>query len=310
MNNSTSSSSALLSMAAGMTAVSIFGIIGNFLLLLVIIRSKKLLDPTYLFIINVAASDLTTSIQVFVVNFFSLTNIPLSNFAWSIFCKVLSFVYYASLLTSSFSLALISLYRLKMVSDPIHFRSTSFIYKHRSKWMIAIWTVSFSISIPGFPLTTYNSDFKTCMTGSSFDPILNQTFYAVVMIVGYVIPAIVMLFCYVKIFRKLLSRVKQAEHNNNRSQINRSLNAVKFMVVTSSVYMILILPFGIFMAGITQVNTTQFDSSTTNSPLSVAFTYITGVGYLKCLINPILFLFFDKNIRSNLVRILPIKNYS
>lgn len=68
---------------------AIIGIIGNLLLLLVIVSCRRSLDPTYMYIANIAASDLCTSLQTFIVNVVFAIKVKLKYDDWIIFCKIL-----------------------------------------------------------------------------------------------------------------------------------------------------------------------------------------------------------------------------
>lgn len=286
---------------------AIIGIIGNLFLLFIILHSKRLLDPTYMYIANIAASDLWTSMQTFVVNLFFAIKVTLKVEDWIIFCKVLSFLFFVSLITSSLTLLVVSLCRLRMVLEPTNFRSTSLLYKYRKVCMILIWIIGFSGAIPVYFLTNYQSIPPTCFTDYPYGQMFNVIFYLLSLIGGYLTPITIMMYSYIRIFRKLTLTSPTLLHTPSQSNVvssNRSLKAIKFMLLVTCIYMMLILPFIIWMVGLSLVYQTQASLLKINPKMSLLFAIAFGTSYFVCILNPFLFLIFDKNIKSNLSRIL------
>ena len=291
------------------STMAIVGIIGNLLLLLVIIRSRRLLDPTYIYIANITASDFSTSLQIFVVNIFLAIKVTLEVDAWILFCKVLSLIFFVSILTSSLSLLAVSLYRLKIVLEPINFRSTSALYKHRSKCVLLIWITGLLGAAPVYLLTSYHSEPQTCFIGYPYGQMVNIIYYSVTLIGGYFVPIIIMMYCYIRIFQKLTSTsptLLQTSSHSNVTTTNRSIKAVKFMLAVTCIYMLLILPFISWMLGLSFAYQSQASLISAMPELSLLLAMAFGCSYLVCILNPLLFLIFDKNIKSKLSKILPV----
>ena len=290
------------------SAASVIGIIDNIILFLVIIRSRKLLDPTYIYIANIAVSDFLISLQIFLVNIFLGFKVALKVEVWIIFCKILAYIFFASVLTSSFSLLAVSLYRLKIVLEPIRFRSTSVLYKHKNKCIVLIWIIGLLSAIPVYLLTNYHSFPPMCFTDYPYGQTVNVIYYSMALIGGYLVPIILMMYCYTRIFRKLTGTSPTLLRTSSQSKnttTNRSVKAVKFMLIITCIYMILTLPFISWTLGLSIVFQTQVNLSETMPELSLLLAIAFSFSYLIYIINPLLFLIFDKNIKLNLSIILP-----
>lgn len=171
--------------------------------------------------------------------------------------------------------------------------------------MILIWIVGFLGAILVHFLTRYQNTPPTCFIDYPYGHVLNVIYYLLFLIAGYLVPIIIMMYCYVWIFRKLTvtSPISlQTLSQSNCTSTNRSVKAVKFMLIITCVYMMLILPFISWMVGLSLANQTPENLTQAKPYFSVLLAIAFSCSYFFCILNPLLFLISDKNIKSNLSR--------
>ncbi|RDD39678.1 Prokineticin receptor 1 [Trichoplax sp. H2] len=303
--NSTSTSSSDVIMAS----IGVIGVLSNIFLLVIIIRSKKFQDVSYMFVINVALSDFLTS---FVLCCLFLPKILIPDFMSFVgysFCKILYFVFASTYDASAFSLIIISIYRFKIITDPLHYRSNSLICKHSAKVILIMWIISGLISAPAALLTTttYIGEAR-CDVYYPFGYTPNIIYFTSFFFITYVIPLTMMSHNYIRISKDLYSRTYPKNYGNllrvRLPRHNRNKSVIQFLIGITCAYMITSGPIflGLMVLSIAGGSYTQLRES--NYLLSRLLVASLGISASTCFINPTLCLIFDKNIRSEIRRIL------
>ena len=282
--------------------ISFLGILGNVVLFTIIIYSKKLKDPSYIFVTNIATSDLITSIQVLIIFTW-----PKSQYAYmldvsNIICKISYSIFFASYATSMLSLTLISIYRLNIISNPFRFRYTSNVYKHSTKFAIFVWIISILFTIPLYPLVRYSVTTNSCDVYYPYGNTYNSIYFSFSLLLSYILPGFTMIICYIKIAFILRSRTYPTDYHLNHSQRSwvRSKDIFKFFVITSAIYMILSWPFMTALTVLSVANENQTNLIMKNVGLAWAISGAFIASNTLYIINPIMFLGFDGNLKSDI----------
>lgn len=118
-------------------------IIGNLLVISVLLRFKQTRSSVNLFIGNMAAADLLSTIFL---SWTGLTESLVQNYPnGQFYCQFGDYFKYTCLLASTFSLLVLSADRLKKIISPFRRTLTT---KGAVFWCICIWIVAFGISVP------------------------------------------------------------------------------------------------------------------------------------------------------------------
>ena len=284
-------------------SISSLGIIGNTILLWIIFYSKKLRDPSYIFVTNIAISDLTTSIQVLII--FSTSNTPFLDVSGNVICKIVYSILFASYSASMSSLTLISIYRLSIVSNPHQFKQTSYIYKHSTKLAILIWISSILFAIPLHPVIRYSNITRSCDISYPYGNIYNVIYFSSSLMINFVVPRVVMIICYIRIASKLNSRIFSVRNHINvkLATLIRSKELLKIYGIITAIYMILSWPFMMILLILSIVQETQVSLIDENIGLAWAVGIAFIASNITYVINPIMFMAFDKNIKSDIKKI-------
>lgn len=283
--------------------MSALGITSNSILLYTIFYSKKLKDPSYIFVTNIASSDLITSIQVMVI--FTTLNTPLLDAVGNIICKMTYCIYFVSYTASTLSLSLISIYRLKAVSSPHRFKQTSYIYKHSIKLAIVIWIFSILFAIPLYPVMRYVNVTRNCDLHHVYGGTYSTIYFSSSLLIDFILPGITIIVCYVRTASKLNSRIFTPENNINikpRTLI-RLKELFKFYGIVTAIYMILSWPLMMVLVILSATQETQASLLDKNIGTALAFTIGFFSSNIVYVVNPIMFMVFDKNIKSDIKKL-------
>lgn len=185
-------------------AIFILSCIGNSFVAIVIIGAKDMRTPSNFLILNLALCDFVTP----------ALGIPLdlaleeSNYIWPFergFCKVLWPFETAVSISSSLSLAVISLERFRALSNPFAGRISSC---HVLLFILTIHILSTALCIPYYLALNYNDFERSCKerwTSVGF----RQAYTIVLCLFEYILPLITMSVAYMLIYRSLRSNLQR-----------------------------------------------------------------------------------------------------
>ncbi|RDD36570.1 G-protein coupled receptor-like protein K2 [Trichoplax sp. H2] len=301
MNNDTD----IIDMNIPMQSISILGMVGNLALLSIIIFSKRLKDPSYIFVLNISVSDLITAIQVFIIFSFSNRKSPQLLNTNNIICKVFYTIFATSYFASTLSLTLISLYRLKIVSDPHRFKHTSTIYKHSGKFAITVWIVGLLLVFPISFVLHFSPINDNCDTYYPYGNFFNSVFFTSILVIGTIIPGTIMIVNYTRIAFMIRARTFPLINNTELSKASwkRSKSIFKVLAASTALYMLLSWPFFTSLMILSFANETQANLVERNPDLAYVVTSTFTASNIVYVINPFLFLIFDRNVRSSIHKV-------
>ncbi|ALC48607.1 moody [Drosophila busckii] len=219
-------SQSLLNFAAIMTFLIMFvGICGNFLTVVALLKCPKVRNVAAAFIINLCLADLLFC--ALVLPFQGLRFVQGTWRHGAVLCRLIPFIQYGNIGVSLLCIAMITINRYVMIT---HHGLYARIYKrHWIAIMIAAcWLVSYGMQLPtllgAWGRFGYDSRLQTCSIMSDSHGHSSKT---TLFITAFVIPCLVIIACYAKIFwvvHKSEQRLKR--HANKQNSIPNNLRPV------------------------------------------------------------------------------------
>ncbi|PIK53870.1 putative alpha-1A adrenergic receptor-like [Apostichopus japonicus] len=186
--------------AAILLIASVLGSVGNALVILAVVASKKLRTSTNAFVVNLAVADFLTSMFLpFLALSLVIDNDPAIP-PW--LCGTAMAFVYSCLGCSLYTLASIAINRLLLITKPTHVCKKLFQPKVLSAWISGIWMVTFAITVLPLMLNTgqlgYDNQYHIC-GGVSTHP-KTGTYEAILVLGLYPIPLLLILVSYVYLY--------------------------------------------------------------------------------------------------------------
>lgn len=202
------------------TIIFVLGLVGNILVCFVVIRNKAMQTVTNLFISNLALSDIL--LCVFAVPFTPLYSFR-GSWSWgSLLCHIMPFAQGCSVYISTLTLMSIAIDRFFVIIYP--FRPRMKIETCVSV-IIMIWTFAVTVTMPyAIFMTYYDLDIGRFCEETWPSEKLRRLFGSVTSILQFVLPFIVIAFCYTCVSFKLNDRAKAkaASKNSRKEEIDKS----------------------------------------------------------------------------------------
>ncbi|RDD36073.1 Neuromedin-K receptor [Trichoplax sp. H2] len=273
-------------------------LVSNIALVVIVAFSKNINDLSYNFIINVSVSDILSSIMQYTITITAISTVSMSRPVGVIVCRLVYGFLVTSANISIASLTMISIYRLKIVSCPLTFRNT-IIFKHCTKFIILSWLMSVVFAIPAFLLATYNPTTTNCDLGFPYDNIFNIIYFSITLLFVYLIPGIIMLRNYRRIAITLSSQISDntAIAHDREASINRSRSVIRVFIIATLAQTLLSLPYVISVLIYSIPNQSQVQLLLDNPQLFLNIRLSFVIDIASYLVNPFMFLIFDKNVR-------------
>ncbi|RDD35896.1 Rhodopsin, GQ-coupled, partial [Trichoplax sp. H2] len=194
---------------------------------------------------------------------------------------------------------MISIYRFKIVTCPLTFRKT-IIVKHCNKFIILSWLVSVMFAIPAFLIGAYNPATKNCDAGFLHGKIFNVVYFSVTLLFLYLIPGIIMLSNYRRIATSLSSQISDniAIAHDREASINRTRSVIRIFIITTLAQILLTLPYIISLLTYAILNQSQYHVLANYDHQFSVVWLLFVINVASYLVNPFMFLVFDKNVKS------------
>ncbi|XP_041478595.1 galanin receptor 2a-like [Lytechinus variegatus] len=276
--------------------LAIAGIVGNFLVMLVLFRVKRKLCSTDTLIAGLAVADFLTS--VFIIPHARVETVPQS-IAAQLYCRIIqsNSLMWTSICASIFTLTTISIERLMAVRYPFTFQRF-FTPRTTALIICSIWLIAFLINTVSF-YVHYVVDGK-CAFGFS-TPSFQKFIGVFYFIAEYLVPVFIMILAHVLTIRTLRERAQvrlhSSEHQSQRPN-NRLLQArrrvIEMLFIVVVIFIICWTPdqFGFlaFTVGI-------IDFSHFNSPIYRSFVVLA---FVNSCANPVIYAARNPNFRKAL----------
>lgn len=197
------------------TVIFVLGLLGNLIVCFVVIRNKAMQTVTNLFISNLALSDIL--LCVFAVPFTPLYSFR-GMWSWgSLLCHIMPFAQGCSVYISTLTLMSIAIDRFFVIIYPFRPRMK---IETCITVIIMIWTFAITVTMPyAIFMTYYDLDGigKFCEETWPSEK-LRRIFGSVTSILQFVLPFIVIAFCYTCVSFKLNDRAKAKAANSKNSR--------------------------------------------------------------------------------------------
>ncbi|XP_035405542.1 C-C chemokine receptor type 5-like [Cygnus olor] len=268
--------------------VVIFGLTGNMLVVLILIKYKRLKSMTDIYLLNLAISDL---LFIFSLPFWAYYAVHDWIFGEAL-CRILSGVYLLGFYSGIFFIILLTIDRyLAIVHAVFALKARTVTYGILTS--IVTWAVAMFASVPGivFHKTQKENSRYTCSAHYPSDGSINWKYsYILKMnILGLIIPMFIMIFSYSQILKTLLGC------RNEKKQ-----KAVRLIFVIMIFYFIFWTPFHI-ASFLHTFQTSFFDTDCEiQSKLEKAIQVTETISMIHCCINPVIYAFVGEKFRKYL----------
>ena len=220
----------------------VFGVVGNSLTILVILRNKRMKTVATCFILNLAVAD-----DLFML---SLPFMAYSTYAqnWifgSLLCTLMSSVHKINFYASIFTMVLMSIDRYLAIVHPLS--SIRYRTVRNAVWVcVGIWAACCVIIMPFWLYARTGSprpNYTICTVYWPRNSILEHKWFWAnfELLVGFVVPIIIMVLCYLKLLKHLIT-----ENVPCHDQTRRPIRKVTVMVfIVTIVFVICWTPYHI-----------------------------------------------------------------
>uniref|UniRef100_A0A3P9JZW8 C-X-C chemokine receptor type 3 n=1 Tax=Oryzias latipes TaxID=8090 RepID=A0A3P9JZW8_ORYLA len=265
------------------------GIPGNGLLVGVLLRRWRTWSVADIFILHLGIAD-----------FLLMMTLPLWTVQYAdewkfghLICKMAGSLYTVNFYSGIFLLVCISLDRYFSV---VHAQ----MYSRRKPWVVhvsclVVWLFSLLLSIPDWIFLDVAQDRQgrqQCFRNYTIQDMDEWivTSRSIFHTVGFLIPSVVLIFCYASIFHRLRS-------GNQNLQKQR---ACKVIMAVVAVFFVCWTPFNISLFIETIHRRNQNNTCQSNAALSKALKVTQSFGYIHCSLNPILYAFLGEKFQLQL----------
>ncbi|KAK7144392.1 hypothetical protein R3I94_010724 [Phoxinus phoxinus] len=267
------------------TIICLLALVGNFLVILTYLYFKRLKTMTDVYLLNLAMADLLFAISLpfWAASFMSKWHLGLYP------CKAMFTIYKVSFFSGMFLLTCISVDRYFSITKAVsahRCRSSAVYYGQLSS--LVTWVMAVIFSVPDMVFSEVNVN-GTCVANTNKYEVYRIRMLVSQMVLGFILPAIVIGFCYICIIQTLI-QAKTFERNK----------AFKVIIAVVAVFVFSQLPYNVVM-GVTTQETT--DCAKDNSRL-YAMDVTRAVAFLRCCVNPFLYAFIGVKFRNDLLKLL------
>ncbi|XP_074548555.1 C-C chemokine receptor type 6 [Halichoeres trimaculatus] len=276
------------------------GLIGNSLVIITYTFYKRTKTMTDVYLFNVAVADM-----IFVVALpFIIYNEQNSWVMGSVACKILGSAYSINLYSGMLLLACISGDRyIAIVQARRSFGTRSHTLIYSRLICLAVWLFAVALTLPTLMYTerydepNLPGENATVMCQLFFNEAETAKLMKVLvpslqMAVGFLVPLLVMVFCYFSIVNTLLSAQSSQRHK-----------AVRVVLAVVVVFIICHLPYNVTLL-IHTVSLFKERSCDAEKTRLKVLVVSRSVAYLHCCLNPILYAFIGVRFRSHFRQIL------
>jgi neuropeptide F receptor len=227
------------------TIIFVLGLLGNVLVCFVVIRNKAMQTVTNLFISNLALSDIL--LCIFAVPFTPLYSFR-GSWSWgSLLCHIMPFAQGCSVYISTLTLMSIAIDRFFVIIYPFRPRMK---IETCITVIIMIWTFSVTVTMPyAIFMTYYDLDIGRFCEETWPTEKLRRIFGSVTSILQFVLPFVVIAFCYTCVSFKLNDRAKAkaASKNSRKEELdkNRKRRTNQMLIAMVTIFGLSWLPLNV-----------------------------------------------------------------
>ncbi|XP_016319526.1 C-X-C chemokine receptor type 3-like [Sinocyclocheilus anshuiensis] len=276
----------------------VVGLVGNGLVLVVLWKKRTSLNVTDTFILHLSLADI---LLLLTLPFWAVEVVKGWIFGTAL-CKLTGALFKINFYCGIFMLSCISLDRYLSIVHAVQMYS-------RKKPMVThccclmVWLFCLLLTIPDWIFLvatedTRRQDKTECVLFYPSDSwhLPTRLLYH---ILGFILPALIMLFCYYHILKRL-------QHGSQCMQKKRAIRVIVTLVLA---FFISWTPYNITLIVDTiqtnkTINLSNQTSCQSATALDVALTATSTLGYLHCCVNPVLYAFVGVKFRQHLLDML------
>ncbi|KAG7492444.1 hypothetical protein MATL_G00014490 [Megalops atlanticus] len=271
------------------SVICFVGLVGNLLVMLTYVYFKRLKTMTDVYLLNLAAADL---LFVLTLPFWAAN--CLDRWELGLFlCKTMYSVYKISFFSGMLLLTCISVDRYfaiaRAVSAHRHRSQAVYISKVSS---VALWALALLFSVPEMAYTQVSEN-QTCSPFVGDSGQLRVGIQVGQMVGGFMLPALVMGFCYCAIVRTLI-QARNFEKNK----------AIKVIFAVVAVFLLFQVPYNLVMLVTTLNKVWGSVDCTYDNQLLYATDITQSLAFMRCCLNPFLYAFIGVKFRHDLLKLL------
>ncbi|XP_020660263.3 C-C chemokine receptor type 5-like [Pogona vitticeps] len=266
--------------------VFVFGLLGNALVVLILIKYKKLKSMTDIYLLNLAISDLLFIALLPFWAYYAAHEWVFGN----ALCKILSGLFFTGFYSGNFFIILLTIDRyLAIVHAVFALKARTVVYGILTSFIT--WGVAILASVPGlvFHKLQRENDRWTCTPHFPLDTQIqwNQFMTLKMNLVGLIFPMIVMTVCYSQIINTLM-----------RCRNEKKNKAVRLIFIIMIVYFIFWAPYNIVL--LLQTFQISFSLNTCDgiSNLGIAVQVTETLAMAHCCINPVIYALAGEKFRK------------
>ncbi|XP_055662866.1 C-C chemokine receptor type 8-like [Falco peregrinus] len=263
------------------------GLVGNALVVLVLTVFKKVRAMTDVYLLNLAISDL---LFVFSLPFLVQYSIVGQWTFGNAMCKIISSAYFIGFYSSAFLITIMSVDRyLAIVQSVYALRVRTTV--HGVITSLALWVVAILASMPDLIFfQEINDDNQTKCTPHYPDSNVWKTVSNFeVNVLGWLIPACVLIFCYYNILKNL-----QKCHTQNKYK------AMKLVFIVVIVFFLFWTPINIVLFLDSLRYMYIIDDCQTSQRLDLAMELAEALSFVHCCLNPVIYAFVGEKFKKHL----------
>ncbi|XP_072289973.1 cysteinyl leukotriene receptor 1 [Eucyclogobius newberryi] len=220
--------------------ITVFALVGNGFALIILIRTNRQRPPFHVYMLNLAVADIlcVCTLPLRVLYYVNKGQWNYGDFL----CRISSYALYVNLYCSIYFMAVMSVTRFLAIVFPV--QNIHLVTGKRSRLVcFGVWVLICTITTP-FLMSGQHTDLATNKTKCFEPPKLIKGINKLVMLnyvslaVGFLVPFLVILICYVGIIRALISRT--AATNRNSASGAR---AIRMIVIVLLTFLVCFLPY-------------------------------------------------------------------
>ncbi|KAI7798942.1 galanin receptor type 1 [Triplophysa rosa] len=265
------------------------GVLGNSLVITVLAQRKpgQQRSTTNIFILNLSVADL--SYLLFCIPFQSTVYMLPTWILGAFICKFIHYFFTVSMLVSIFTLSAMSVDRYIAI---VHCRKSSSIRvaRHALIGVMVIWVLSFAMATP----VAYYQSIVESEDNSTFcwevwpDHHRRKIYVVCTFVFGYVLPLILISFCYAKVLNHLHKKLRNV---SKKSEASKKKTAQTVLVVVV-VFCLSWLPHHVVHLWV------EFGSFPLNQASFVLRVAAHCLAYSNSSVNPVIYAFLSENFRQ------------
>ncbi|NXI59480.1 CCR5 protein, partial [Chloroceryle aenea] len=268
--------------------VVIFGLTGNLLVVLILVKYKRLKSMTDIYLLNLAISDL---LFIFSLPFWAYYAAHEWIFGDAL-CRILSGMYLLGFYSGIFFIILLTLDRyLAIVHAVFALRARTVVYGILASTVT--WAVAILASIPGVVFHKTQKEHTRYTCSPHYPPewrdVWKQVLTLKMNILGLIIPMFIMICSYTQIIKTLLQCRNEKKHK-----------AVRLIFIIMIVYFLFWTPYNICVLLRDFQGAFSISTCEGSSQLHKATQVTETISMIHCCINPVIYAFAGEKFRKYL----------